>query len=600
MRSVPLSLGILLVSTSAVAQEPGDKWFIVKDVSIDRGEAPAVDLFRAAVIRILDSDEDRLRILTDTQQAGWIPRDAALPPDKALQQADEILEQGEEPFVGWFLRATVLRQTGRNAQAVNAYTRAVELQPDNVNVRLGRGLAFQDIGQLDESLQDLDKVIELDPLEPGGWINRSLVWSLRGEPDREIEDLNRAAELQPEWAVIYNNRGTAWQTLGDLDQAEKDLRHSLELSADFALARTNLGVLLIERRSYPEALEELSQSIRLNPGDARAWAERARARSLAGNKAEAAEDYTAALERRPDHPLYLLRRASVLMDLDRLDDAASDLERRRELVENDADGANDLGVVRLRQGLTQEAAELFEEALRVDPDAALALHNLAGIRREAGAAGEAARLLTRALNVAPDNVDAINRRALCWQQLGDLELAVSDFARSLRVDGQQPGVLARRGALLRSLGRLDEAEQQLTLATEMDADLIDAWYERALLYERMGRPAAAAGDYARVYEAAPESIQLLINYAWLLATTSTDDVRDGDLAKKLALEGCELTSYDDPDLLEDLAAAHAELGSFEDAVKWQEQAVEKFEDEDTANQARERLQLYRDGKPFRR
>ena len=93
---------------------------------------------------------------------------------------------------------------------------------------------------------------------------------------------------------------------------------------------------------------------------------------------------------------------------------------------------------------------------------------------------------------------------------------------------------------------------------------------------------------------------MLINYACLLATTSNDDVRDGARAKEIAVAGCELTSYQDADLVEDLAAAHAELREFEEAVKWQEKAVALFENENLALQAPERLEMYKTNKPFRR
>ena len=42
------------------------------------------------------------------------------------------------------------------------------------------------------------------------------------------------------------------------------------------------------------------------------------------------------------------------------------------------------------------------------------------------------------------------------------------------------------------------------------------------------------------------------------------------------------------------------VGNFSEAVKWQQNVVESFDGEDLVNQEKERLQMFRDGKPFRR
>ena len=177
---------------------------------------------------------------------------------------------------------------------------------------------------------------------------------------------------------------------------------------------------------------------------------------------------------------------------------------------------------------------------------------------------------------------------------------MSDFARSLRVDASQHVIVAHRGATLRDIGRLEEAERDLTTAVELAPDFAEAWYDRALLYEQVRDHAAAASDYARTLELTSENIDLLINYAWLLATSSDNNVRNGKLAKELALKGCELTGYENADLLEDLAAACAELGEFKKALNWQQKASALFENEEQVEQAVARMSLFQEGRPFRR
>ena len=61
--------------------------------------------------------------------------------------------------------------------------------------------------------------------------------------------------------------------------------------------------------------------------------------------------------------------------------------------------------------------------------------------------------------------------------------------------------------------------------------------------------------------------------ARMLATCYEDRYRNGKAALDEATRACELTHLEDPDCLDTLATAYAELGDFAAAMKWQTQAI---------------------------
>ena len=90
---------------------------------------------------------------------------------------------------------------------------------------------------------------------------------------------------------------------------------------------------------------------------------------------------------------------------------------------------------------------------------------------------------------------------------------------------------------------------------------------------------------------------MLNNFAWVLATSPDDKLRDGARAVKMATKAAESTGYETPHILSTLAAAYAETGDFENATKWSQKAVEvsqKEVDAATADEDRAKLQADHD------
>src|SRR5262249_42559560 len=90
-------------------------------------------------------------------------------------------------------------------------------------------------------------------------------------------------------------------------------------------------------------------------------------------------------------------------------------------------------------------------------------------------------------------------------------------------------------------------------------------------------------DYAKVLaffdkilETDPENVWALDGRAWFLATSPDARVRDGPRAVASATRACELTGWTDPVTLDTLAAAYAEVGDFDRAVRRQEDALLRF------------------------
>ena len=124
----------------------------------------------------------------------------------------------------------------------------------------------------------------------------------------------------------------------------------------------------------------------------------------------------------------------------------------------------------------------------------------------------------------------------------------------------------------------------------------------------IGRQAEAIAFFEKAIKLEPSDDGILNNLAWVLATSPDAKLRNGRRAIQLATEACKLTEYKLPHVLSTLAAAYAETGDFDNAVKWSTKASEIAEkeketskegDKETREALKKELQNYKAKKPTR-
>jgi hypothetical protein len=113
-----------------------------------------------------------------------------------------------------------------------------------------------------------------------------------------------------------------------------------------------------------------------------------------------------------------------------------------------------------------------------------------------------------------------------------------------------------------------------------------------------GRYEEARAHFDEAIRLGPYDAMALGNRAIFLATCPTANYRDGKEALANATRANELSGWNLPMLLDPLAAACAETGDFDAAVKWEEKALDLAPDGVKKDDYRTRLALYRAGKPY--
>ncbi len=185
-----------------------------------------------------------------------------------------------------------------------------------------------------------------------------------------------------------------------------------------------------------------------------------------------------------------------------------------------------------------------------------------------------------------------------------LEEAEESFRRAIEVSNGNHLAHLHLGTLLAKQGRVDEAIPELSTAVQLRRDDLPGYgylYNAQCTTKRYEDAARTLRAAAHLSSRNPH-IRLAL--AWLLATCPDEEVRDG----AEALSNVRIAQASLPpgassfDMLDVLAAAHAEAGELEAAVEAARQALQIARQQGRQKEAaaiQRRLQGYRDGQPSR-
>jgi tetratricopeptide (TPR) repeat protein len=221
----------------------------------------------------------------------------------------------------------------------------------------------------------------------------------------------------------------------------------------------------------------------------------------------------------------------------------------------------------LFRGEYDHAIANFDQALQLDPQSAPAYFSRGRANKLDGNHEQALRDYTQTIEINPNAVAAYVNRGQIYNLEGDHDRAIADFNQAIQLDAGRPIPYLDRGVAEVAKGEYDQAIADFESAIKIDPNFSPAYN----------------------------------NLAWQFATCPVAAIRDGRKAVKYATQACELSQWDNVRQISTLAAAYAEAGDFDNAIKWENKILETPDlvPEEAAT-AKERLALYQAHQPYHR
>ncbi|RKU11182.1 hypothetical protein C6503_18585 [Candidatus Poribacteria bacterium] len=128
-------------------------------------------------------------------------------------------------------RGWAKRRQGDHTGAIEDFTRAIQLKPEDTYAYNNRGWTKREQGDHTGAMEDFTRAIELKPDDAYGYKNRAGLKHELGDHAGAVDDYNQVIKLDPEDAVAYQFRGHSKQALGQQEAAEIDFQKAKELES---------------------------------------------------------------------------------------------------------------------------------------------------------------------------------------------------------------------------------------------------------------------------------------------------------------------------------------------------------------------------------
>jgi tetratricopeptide (TPR) repeat protein len=191
---------------------------------------------------------------------------------EAHQQLAEMqtdyLDQPAQLRRAYEVDADLYMREKRHSEAINAYTHALQVVPDDPDLLYGRGLAYAEMGKIDLAVGDFRRLLQIKPndIDASNALGFTLADANRDLPEAE-KLISMARAAKPNDPSIADSWGWLQYRLGHLNQAAEVLRSAWQSGKD-ADVGVHLGEVLWKEGQREQAQHIFDEVRRIDPHNA--------------------------------------------------------------------------------------------------------------------------------------------------------------------------------------------------------------------------------------------------------------------------------------------------------------------------------------------
>lgn len=159
--------------------------------------------------------------------------------------------------------AKELQESGKFQDAIDSYTKAIELEPNYVNAYVGRAQCYEGLNKAEDALSDYERAATFDPKEEEYTKKASeLAYDLK-QYERAIKNANLALARDKKLLNLYHIKIWSLYDLEKLDEALETSNKAIEIKKNF-LSYYDKAEILYAKKDYKDAQNNYQLAISYN------------------------------------------------------------------------------------------------------------------------------------------------------------------------------------------------------------------------------------------------------------------------------------------------------------------------------------------------
>ncbi|HZR64649.1 MAG TPA: tetratricopeptide repeat protein [Terriglobales bacterium] len=424
----------------------------------------------------------------EAQQAAKLRRDQASPQiaavekllaighfDEAKQQIEELLQQDPKSVEAYNLLGIAEADQKNEAGALDAFQRALKLNPNSVKTHNNLASFYLAEGKADLGEKEFKQALALAPADTDANYNYALLLLAKGSPAAAIPHLLR---IKPQTDEAQLNLVRAYLQAGRVADAQKTASTLSDKEKDNVQIHFSLGILLASEKQYKAAQLELQKANALKPETFEILFNLGQAYLRGGDYPSADLILSRALKLKPDSAETLYLQAQVLSEEEKPVDALELLVRAHKLAPENTD----VIFLMARLSMTQN---FYEDAIP---------------------------LLVSGIKIAPKRPDLRAALGESYFMSGKTEKAIDEFQKLIEIDPSARSY-AFMGLSYRHLGRFDEARKYFEEGVKQDPHNASCLFNLGYIEERQGNYARADELFQQSLKSNPDFAEALLELA---------------------------------------------------------------------------------------
>ena len=450
--------------------------------------------------------------------------------DAAMQFRAAADIDKDSALAHWGL-ARAYENLGQFNETIDELRKVVELNPDNLDAKakLGNYFLLVQPPLISESEKTVEEIFAKDANFIEGHVLKASIMAAQGRPEKDVVDiLNKAISIDPARTGSYISLARYYMTLQKAPEAEEAVKKSISVNPNVALGYIEYGQFLTYAQRSPEAEPQFKKAVETEPNsiEAReAIAEYYLGERRFNDAEQCYKDLVTVQENSPESRVDL---ADFYSEIGRSDEAIAVFDGILKDAPEYVRARYRLGEIYLSRKESAKVYEQLEVLFSINDDDTEALMLRARVQLQENKAAEAVKDLEEILKKQPSQKDALFYMAQAQLSLGkidqakafigDLERYHPNFIKAKILKVQVSFAAGETETALKQANELYELAKSAYPTAEMDAQRlmslrVQAQSARGLAYLDLGKLVEARTDLQEIVKLSPSSASAMVNLA---------------------------------------------------------------------------------------